>query len=220
MKTWTIFGVGTIIADVIDAVYSNGDIVKAIYFIEEDFSKHKHLDKIYRKEIELKNMADFFPTSDCCCFGLADHQLKQDFVSILNKYQLNFENLIHSKAYIAESAKLGKGNAFGPGCVIAANAVIGNYNYFNRLTSVGHDTHVGDYNFFALKSSLGGVNACGSFNFFGAGSTTINNIKVVDNVVLGAGAVAVNDLAKSGTYLGLPAKLHSKKSSVSVDLLS
>jgi hypothetical protein len=40
----------------------------------------------------------------------------------------------------------------------------------------------------------------------GAGATVIDGIRVGDDVVLGAGAVATRDLLEAGTYVGIPAR--------------
>lgn len=215
MKSWIVLGVGTIIADVIDAIYSNNEKIETIYLKEDDISA-LHIKRIYKKNIDIKNIKEFIKKNDYYCFGLADYEKKLEYLELVEKENLNFKSLVHSKAYLSESAKVGKGNFFGPGCVIAANVQVGDFNYFNRLSSVGHDTKIGNFNFFGPKTSLAGGNLYGSFNFMGIGSTTINDLKIEDSIVLGAGAVAVNNLKQKGTYIGIPAKLINFKTRVTL----
>lgn len=42
--------------------------------------------------------------------------------------------------------------------------------------------------------------------FCGVGSTIIDKISICDDVVIGAGAVVIEDIVEPGTYVGIPAK--------------
>lgn len=42
--------------------------------------------------------------------------------------------------------------------------------------------------------------------FFGAGAVIINNKKITSDVIVGAGAVVVEDIKNKGTYVGVPAR--------------
>ena len=46
----------------------------------------------------------------------------------------------------------------------------------------------------------------GRGTWIGAGATAINNIFICSDCIIGAGAVVVNDIQESGTYVGVPAK--------------
>jgi acetyltransferase-like isoleucine patch superfamily enzyme len=53
---------------------------------------------------------------------------------------------------------------------------------------------------------------CGTVNvgrhtWIGAGATVINNIDICSNCTIGAGTVVIKNIEKSGTYIGVPARL-------------
>lgn len=53
---------------------------------------------------------------------------------------------------------------------------------------------------------LAGTVKVGKKSWIGIGSSVINNIFITDECLIGAGAVVVNNLMNSGTYIGIPAK--------------
>ena len=46
----------------------------------------------------------------------------------------------------------------------------------------------------------------GKFTHIGAGTTIKNNIQIIDNCTIGAGAVVVKNIEEKGIYVGVPAK--------------
>ena len=54
---------------------------------------------------------------------------------------------------------------------------------------------------------IGGTVQIGERCWIGIGATIINNIKISDNILLGAGAVCIEDLERSGKYVGIPARI-------------
>lgn len=42
--------------------------------------------------------------------------------------------------------------------------------------------------------------------FCGVGCKIVDNVSICDNVTLGAGAIVIDDIIESGTYIGVPAK--------------
>ena len=65
---------------------------------------------------------------------------------------------------------------------------------------------VGDHSHIAPHATICGRSRIGNNVFCGASSTVIDKINICDDVVIGAGAVVINDIIESGTYIGVPAK--------------
>lgn len=72
--------------------------------------------------------------------------------------------------------------------------------------SVGHDTVVGEDSILTVGVTLGGCCDVGERVFFGLGSTVKSEVLICSNVMIGAGAVVVNDIKESGKYVGVPAR--------------
>ncbi len=207
-KSWTIFGLGNSTGDVIDAIVENRD---SIYEIVLNTEVDQGLVKRFAKDIKFTDLKEFHPGSDYYTFGFANTN-KDPIVKLLDRYKLNFKNLIHPFSSISKTCESGAGNFFGPGVVVSAYVKIGNYNFFNRSGSIGHDCHIGNYNHFAPGVTTAGRCVIGDRNFLGVGSVLIDGLNIGSDVFLGGGAVVVKDILEQGTYIGVPAKkLISKK---------
>ena len=59
-----------------------------------------------------------------------------------------------------------------------------------------------------LKPNSSNPSNCtiGNNVFIGTNAVIREGVKIVDNCIIGAGAVVLKDIIESGTYVGLPAK--------------
>lgn len=119
----------------------------------------------------------------------------------------DYSTLIHPKAVVSSSAKIGMGTVIMAGAVINPDSVIGDGVIINTCSSVDHDCAVGNYSHIAVGAHLCGTVSVGSHAWIGAGATVINNISICSDCMVGAGAVVVKNIQDRGTYIGVPAKL-------------
>lgn len=115
--------------------------------------------------------------------------------------------LIHPDAVVAEDVVIGAGTVVMAGAVVNPGTYIGKGCIINTCSSVDHDCVVGDYVHIAVGSHLCGTVTVGNGTWIGAGATISNNVSIYANCMIGVGAVVVNDIKESGTYVGVPAKL-------------
>lgn len=123
----------------------------------------------------------------------------------------NTVTLIHPAAVIAGDVEIGCGSAVMAGAVINPGAKIGRGCIINTCASVDHDCSLGDFVHIAVGAHVAGTVSIGKRTWIGAGATVSNDVTICKNCMIGAGAVVVNDLTESGTYVGLPAHLKSRK---------
>lgn len=114
--------------------------------------------------------------------------------------------LIHPDAVIAEDVEIGVGTVVMAGAVINPGTHIGKGCIINTCSSVDHDCIVDDFVHVAVGSHLCGIVNVGAGTWIGAGVTVSNNVFICPDCMIGAGAVIVNDIWESGTYVGVPAK--------------
>lgn len=114
--------------------------------------------------------------------------------------------LIHPDAVVAEDAVIGKGTVVMAGAVINPGVRIGKGCIINTCSSVDHDCVVGDYVHIAVGSHLCGTVTVENGTWIGAGATVSNNVYICSDCMIGAGAVIVNDIRESGTYVGVPVR--------------
>lgn len=119
---------------------------------------------------------------------------------------INTITLIHPGAIIGRGVKIGMGTVVMAGAIINTEATIGNGCIINTSASVDHDCRLDDYVHVAVGAHVCGTVDIGTRTWIGAGATVINNLKVCSDVLIGAGAVVTDDIEKSGTYIGVPAR--------------
>lgn len=137
--------------------------------------------------------------------AIGDNEIRRYFYNSLPKNRL--ATLIHPKAVIADTVRIGHGTVVMAGSVINADAQIGEGCIINTCSSIDHDCIVGDFVHIAVGCHVAGTVSVGDCCFLGAGSVLINNINICNNSKLGAGAVAVVDINQPGIYVGIPAKM-------------
>lgn len=202
IKTWTIFGAGSLINDINDTIESIG---QRIDFLILNMELDQHLLEKIPSSIKIKRLEDFQPSTDHYLFGFIDPN-KKPFLESLKEFNLHYSNLIHKFSYVSKTVKMGQGNYISAGVVLATNVCLGNFNYINRLVSVGHDTELLNFNHLGPSSTVAGNCKIGNNNSLGAGSVIINNLRIKDEITIGAGGVVVNDILDPGTYAGVPVR--------------
>ena len=73
--------------------------------------------------------------------------------------------------------------------------------------SVGHDVTIGNYNVFMPSVYVSGETTIGNGCFFGVNTVILQQLKISDNVRLGAGSVLMHKPKPDSLYIGNPARL-------------
>lgn len=115
--------------------------------------------------------------------------------------------LIHPKAIISRSAKIGEGVYIGAGASIGPQAVIGNHTIINTGSIIEHDVIVGDFCHVGPGVILTGSVQLGNFSLLGAGTTAIPNIHIGEYVVIGAGSTIIRDVPDKTKAVGSPLRI-------------
>lgn len=124
--------------------------------------------------------------------------------------QVQFTTAVHPSAILAKDVRLAAGTVVMAGAVINTGSTIGRHCIINTAASIDHDCRLDDFVHISPGAHLAGSVHLGKRCWIGLGGLVINNKVLCDDVMLGAGAVAVADIGLPGVYLGLPARLVRK----------
>lgn len=126
---------------------------------------------------------------------------------IANRYSLNWVSVIHPKAIIDPTAKIGKGTVVFPGAVVNVSSEIGDHVIINTSAIVDHDAKIGNFTHVCPGTAItGGViveNNC----FIGAGTSIIPGKQVGKFSTVGAGSVVIKDIPEFCVAVGVPAEI-------------
>lgn len=201
-STWTLFGCGFFINDIIEAIEENRGKVTHIILNQP---LDKETTAFIPKKVKVEYIEKFIPHTTHYFYGFMGHK-KELLLQQLSKHNIVFSNLIHPFTSLAKSIVMGQGNYVGPGVVIAPNVELGNFNIINRNASLGHNVKIHNFNTIGPAAVLTGFDILGNHNFLGANSTVLPKIKLGNGVTLGAGGVLTKNAMHPGTYIGVPAK--------------
>ncbi len=143
--------------------------------------------------------------------SIGNHIHRRRIQELIESKNGNIATLIHPQSVVSEESSIGIGTAVMAGAVINPGAVIGKGVIINTSASVDHDCIIGDWVHVSVGTHICGSVTVGNECWIGAGATISNNIEVCSSVVVGAGAVVVRNINESGTYIGVPAGITSKK---------
>ena len=130
---------------------------------------------------------------------------RKEFYDYFSK-SIPFATIIHNSCIIHPTSIIEKGSVLYPGCIIDKNVHIGQNVLLNLGVIISHDSIIENNSFFAPSATLGGFVKIQESCFIGIGVNIIDNITITKEVILGAGALVINNIKKPGKYIGFPAK--------------
>jgi len=138
--------------------------------------------------------------------AVGDSTMRLGWLEMLASHGFSIATLIHPKAWVSPSARLGAGSVVMAGASIQTDARMGQGCIINTGANVDHDCCLGDGVHICPGASLGGSVQIGNSSWLGIGSSVIQGIRIGGHVAVGAGAAVINDLADGQTAVGVPAR--------------
>jgi UDP-3-O-[3-hydroxymyristoyl] glucosamine N-acyltransferase LpxD len=97
-----------------------------------------------------------------------------------------------------------------------SDTVIGDNTKVDALVQIAHNVRIGKNSEICTGTIIGGSTSIGDMTWTGLNSTLKDNIKIGNNVLIGAGAAVIKDVPDGDVVAGVPAK--SIKDKVTTDL--
>lgn len=119
---------------------------------------------------------------------------------------LDYMTVVHPRANLAGSVRLGAGTFVAIGATLGVNAACGRHVLINTNASVDHDCVLGDYVSIAPNAALGGSVVVGEAAMVGIGATVIQGIRIGAGAMVAAGAVVIRDVPDGALVMGVPAR--------------
>jgi sugar O-acyltransferase (sialic acid O-acetyltransferase NeuD family) len=145
-------------------------------------------------------------SNDVFVCTIGDPKAKQNVVLDLISRGAEFINLIHDSVLLFNNIKLGLGIIISPNCVISNGSHIKSHVSINLFCSIGHDTEIGEFSVISSHSDITGYVIIADGVFLGSSVSIIPKIVIAQYSRIGAGAVVMRSIKKTGTYVGNPAK--------------
>lgn len=138
--------------------------------------------------------------------AVANPGAKKSIVGLAKKAGFQFPNLIHPSVVFGSSVSLGQGNIICTGSIVSTEACLHNFITINPHCGIGHESTLHNFSTLYWGVHLGGNTTIGECCELGTHSCVLQGLQLTDNIILGAGAVAVKNIEEPGTYVGIPAR--------------
>lgn len=136
-----------------------------------------------------------------------NNDLREVRILKLDSLNIPIATLIHPSAIISPTSHISKGTTVLASVVINTNAYIGTGCIINTGAIIEHDCIVGDFTNICPKVAMAGHAQISKKSFIGTSCTIIDDIRVGENVIIGAGSVVIRDIIDNVTAVGVPAKI-------------
>lgn len=114
--------------------------------------------------------------------------------------------LVHPRAVVSRSCRLGEGVVVFPGSVLGATVEVGDNAVVYSGVIAEHDCRVGAHAYLAPAVVLCGGATVEAGAFLGAGAIILPNVTVGKGAHVAAGAVVIADVPAGGKVVGVPAR--------------
>lgn len=157
--------------------------------------------------VSVKSRIEVLPDYPDCIVAIGENSLRMELLEVVRHDGFGTPYLVHPDASVCSSARLGAGTVAFARVVVNADTVIGAGAILNTAATIDHDCHIGDGVHICPGVNVAGGVTVSSCAWLGIGSTLINNIKISEDAVVGAGAVVISDVNKGDTVIGVPARV-------------
>jgi sugar O-acyltransferase (sialic acid O-acetyltransferase NeuD family) len=114
---------------------------------------------------------------------------------------------VHPAAYVAASAKIGRGCQILARAFVAAEAEIGDACIINTAANIEHESILGAGVHVSVGANLGGRVTIEDYSLIGIGAIVLPNVRIGSDCIVGAGAVVTKDVPDGKVVVGNPARV-------------
>lgn len=143
--------------------------------------------------------------------SVGDATLRKKLYLTVHEAGFKIINVIHPKAIVSPSVKLGKGFIMMAGAIANADTQFGNNVIVNTGAIVEHGCVIGDHVHIASGARLASTVHVGEGSHIGLGASIKQSVRIGKNVVVGAGAVVIEDVPSCVVVAGVPARVITKR---------
>ncbi|MBA2481670.1 MAG: acetyltransferase [Planctomycetes bacterium] len=138
--------------------------------------------------------------------GIGDNAIRSRIMIALAERGLALPVVVHARAMLSPSARIGAGSLIAAGAVIGTRTTIGSGCIINSGAIVEHDCVIADGVHVAPGAALAGRVVVGARTFIGLHASVIDGRRIGADVLIAAGAVVIGNVPASTRVAGVPAK--------------
>jgi sugar O-acyltransferase (sialic acid O-acetyltransferase NeuD family) len=139
--------------------------------------------------------------------AIGENDIRSRFCSWIDESHHELVSVIHPRAVVSRSAKIGLGTFIAAGAVVGPNVHLGKCVVINSSAVVEHDSVVGDFGFLGPGAIVGGSTVLGEGCFLGMNASVQQGTQLGTQTVVGANSFVRNNTPARSFVAGIPAKI-------------
>jgi sugar O-acyltransferase (sialic acid O-acetyltransferase NeuD family) len=140
-----------------------------------------------------------------CAVG--DPIIKKKILRKISNTQNNYPILIHPSVIQSDSIQIDEGTIICAGTIMTVNINIGKHVIINLDCTIGHDVEISDYCTILPSVNVSGEVLISDCVSVGTGTQIIQQVRIGENSIIGAGAVVSKSLPENIVAVGIPARI-------------
>lgn len=150
---------------------------------------------------ELPSLGDF--AAVCAITTTA----RERYVAQVAALGVHFGSLVHPRATLAPSVRIGAGVVIQAGAILGAHTTLGDHVMINRGALIGHHSSLEDYVTVQPGANIGGATRIGARAYIALGAQVLDRRVVGDGALVGAGSLVTRDVEANSQVMGVPARV-------------
>jgi acetyltransferase EpsM len=139
--------------------------------------------------------------------GIGQIEKRIELLETLCDRNLFFPSIIHPKAYVSSSSKIGTGSIVFANSYIGPNVTIGNYTIINTNSVVEHGSQIDNHSVVAPSVTIAGNVTIGRETFIGMSASISENLSIGDKCVIAANSFVNTSIKNGVSVFGTPARM-------------
>ncbi len=173
------------------------------YLMDEGYDAGKLADRLPR----LGDVAGYRPQEgQALVLAVGAPKDKRTLVEALADRAPRFATLLHPRAWVSASARIGQGVTVCPFGSVSADAMLEDFVTLNAFAGAGHDVTVGRFSTLSAYVDLTGGVRLAEGCFVGSGARVLPGVSIGEDCTVGAGAVVVRSAKPGKTLYAAPAR--------------
>lgn len=194
-------------AETVDLLSQRGEPLRMLGFLDDDDALLGRQVGGYPVLGKIATLSSYPHARFVCGIGSpASFRRKPEIVAAAGLPAERWATIVHPAASVSPSAQLGYGCVLLANCAIGANARLGDHVIVLQNSVISHDSVIGACTAIATGVCVSGLVTIGDNCYVGSNASLRERIRLGARVLVGTGAVVLNDVDGDAVMIGNPAR--------------